>query len=98
MPVDPAPPISALTASEVARRLDVRRTTVDGWISSGKLPFVEVHGTKHILVGAYERFAERRAKRETLEEQAARYIGAGVEVEGDADSDAKPPSEPYGPR
>lgn len=86
MSVDPfALQTNALKPSEVARRLGVERTTVYRWINSGKLPFVELGGTKYVLVAAYERFAERHTKSATLEEQAARYIGAGVEVEGDVD-------------
>lgn len=84
MPLEPfVLQANALKASEVARRIGVERTTVYRWMSTGKLPFVEVGGTKYVLVGAYERFAERHAKRATLEEQAARYIGEGGEFAGE---------------
>ncbi|MHB8631964.1 MAG: helix-turn-helix domain-containing protein [Candidatus Limnocylindria bacterium] len=79
---------ATLKPSDVARRLDVERTTVYRWIKSGKLPSFELSGTTYILIAAYERFAERRkkgTKRVTLEQQAARYIGQGVEVAGDVD-------------
>ena len=76
---------ATLKPSEVARRLGVERTTVYRWIKSGKLPSFELGGSTYILVVAYEHFAERHKKRTTLEQQAARYIGAGVEVEGDVD-------------
>jgi len=76
---------ATMKPSEVARRLDVERTTVYRWIKSGKLPSFELGGTTYVLVAAYERFAERRKKRVTLEQQAARYIGDGVEVDRDVD-------------
>jgi len=76
---------ATLKPSEVARRLGVERTTVYRWINSGKLPSFELGGTTYILIAAYERFAERRKKRATREQQTARYIGEGVEFEGDVD-------------
>lgn len=76
---------AALKPSEVARRLAVERTTVYRWIRSGKLPSFELGGTTYILISAYERFAERRRKRVSLEQQAAHHIGEGVEVEGEVD-------------
>lgn len=79
---------AALKPSEVARRLGVARTTVYRWIERKEIPSFEVGGTRYVLIAAYERFAERHkkgAKRVTLEEQAARYIGEGVVVEGDVD-------------
>ena len=79
---------AALKTSEVARRLGVARTTVYRWIERKEIPSFEVGGTHYVLIAAYERFAERHkkgAKRVTLEQQAARYIGEGVVVEGDVD-------------
>lgn len=76
---------ATLKPSEIARRLGVERGTVYRWINSGKLPAFELGGTKYVLVAAYERFVARRKKRATLEQQAARYIGEGVEAEGDVD-------------
>lgn len=89
MPVEPSViQANALKASEVARRIGVERTTVYRWMNSGKLPFVEVGGTKFVLVGAFERFVERHSKRATLEEQAARYIGEGIRFAGEVALDA----------
>lgn len=74
---------SALKPRDIADRLGVQRSTVYRWIRSGELPAIVVAGAKYVLIPAYERFVERYEKRATLEEQAARYIGEGVEVEGD---------------
>lgn len=74
---------AALKPSDIAGRLGVQRSTVYRWIKSGELPAIVVAGAKYVLIPAYERFVERYEKRATLEEQAARYIGEGVEVEGD---------------
>lgn len=76
---------AALRPRDIAKRLRVERTTVYRWIKSGELPAIEVGGTKYVLITAYERFVERRKKRATLEEQAERHIGAGVEMEGEVD-------------
>ena len=74
---------AALKPSDIATRLGVQRSTVYRWIKDEELPAIEVAGAKYVLIPAYERFVERYQKRATLEEQAARYIGEGVEVEGD---------------
>lgn len=76
---------SALKPSQVAKRLGVEPSTVYRWLKSGELPFFEIGGTKYVLVAAYERFVERREKGVTIEEQAARYIGEGIVVEGEVD-------------
>lgn len=74
---------AALKPADIADRLGVQRSTVYRWIKSGELPAIVVAGAKYVLIPAYERFVERYEKRATIEEQAARYIGEGVEVEGD---------------
>ena len=84
-----------LKPSDVAKRLRVDRTTVYRWMDRGELPFIEIAGTRRVLAAAFDRFAERRQKGVSLEEQAAHYIGEGVEVEGDVDLRAGlPRSEP----
>lgn len=72
----------ALKPRDIAARLGVERSTVYRWIKSGELPTITVAGAKYVLAPAYERFVERYQKRATIEEQAARYIGEGEEVEG----------------
>lgn len=74
-----------LKPRQIAQRLGVQPSTVYRWLKSGELPFFEIGGTKYILVGAFERFVERREKGVTIEEQAARYIGEGIMVEGEVD-------------
>lgn len=76
---------AALKPSDIAERLAVEPSTVYRWIRSGELPAIEVGGAKYVLIPAYERFVERHKKRVTIEEQAERYIGSGVEVEGEVD-------------
>lgn len=74
-----------LKPRQIAQRLGVQPSTVYRWLKSGELPFFEIGGTKYILVGAFERFVERREKGVTIEEQAARDIGEGIVVEGEVD-------------
>lgn len=74
---------AALKPSEIAARLEVEPSTVYRWIKSGELPAIELAGAKYVLVTAYERFVERHKKGVTIEAQAERYIGKGVEVEGE---------------
>lgn len=76
---------AALKPGDIAARLAVQPSTVYRWIKSGELPAVEVAGAKYVLVTAYERFVERHKKGVTIEEQAERYIGSGVEVDGEVD-------------
>ena len=76
---------AVLRPAEIAARLHVSRTTVYRWMGSGELPPVEIAGTRYVTVAAYEGFVERRKKRMTLAEQAARDIGEGPEVEGEVD-------------
>lgn len=76
---------AVLRPAEIAARLHVSRTTVYRWLGSGELPSVEIAGTRYVTVAAYEGFVERREKRVTLAEQAARDIGEGPEVEGEVD-------------
>lgn len=74
-----------LKPRQIAQRLGVQPSTVYRWLKSGELPFFEIGGTKYILVGAFERFVERREKGVTIEEQAARDIGEGIVLEGEVD-------------
>lgn len=76
---------SALKPGDIAARLGVEPSTVYRWIRSGALPAIEVGGAKYVLIPAYERFIERRTKGVSIDEQAERYIGSGVEVEGEVD-------------
>lgn len=86
-----------LKPSDIAKRLRVDRTTVYRWMDRGELPFIEIAGTRRVLAAAFDRFAERRKKGVSLEEQAARYIGEGVEVEGEVDLRAGLPGAAKGP-
>ncbi len=76
---------SALKPSDIAARLDVEPSTVYRWIKSGELPAIDVAGAKYVLIPAYERFVERHTKGVTIEAQAERFIGSGVDVAGEVD-------------
>ncbi len=70
-----------LKPGDIAKRLGVEPSTVYRWIRSGELPAFDVAGAKYVLVGALERFLERRDKGVTIEEQAERDIGPGFQEE-----------------
>ena len=72
-----------LRPQDIAARLDVAADTVNMWMVSGELPFIEIAGERFVLMPAFERFVERRDTGVTIEEQAERYIGPGFD--GDAD-------------
>ena len=76
---------AAFKPTDIATRLGVDRSTVYRWIESRELPSFELAGHRYVLASALELFAERRDKGVSLEQQAAKRIGPGEEVEGEVD-------------